>query len=259
MDSEANTQNNKSQPADDAPVPAPVQAKDQTILSANEKEPSREQPNITINLPPNGTRHVEWTQVAINGALAVIGVVAICIYGCQLKVMQGQLQLTRQQFVGTEAAFVQMGAGIDNDLRTVEVGGSNGGHVDATDIRARVVLTEKDIRNGQTIGKPVTICDDLYKPKLTGSPGFDSVIDQKYYPSNLPHDAESVVRGKSWLELRTDYSYGDGFGKTIREWSCSAFIPVNNPSKDNPWRRVQCDEAPFHIKEYEAEKAKHTN
>ena len=36
-------------------------------------------------------RWVEFAQLAVNGALAVIGIFALCIYSGQLKVMQGQL------------------------------------------------------------------------------------------------------------------------------------------------------------------------
>ena len=165
----------------------------------------------------------------------------------QLQEMQKQTNLTRQQLIGTQAAFVQVVVGIDSDLRTVEVGASNGGRVDATDIHIHVAMTQKDVLTGQAVGNPITICNDLYKPKLTGSPGFDSVLNQKYYPVDLLNDGELVVQKKRWIEMRSDYKYGDGFGKTITDSSCYAFIP--SKANDQPLMRVQCDEAPVRIRE----------
>jgi len=52
--------------------------------------------------PPTGkTRTVEWLQVVVNFVLAVIGIIALCIYGRQLGVFRSQLE---QMIVATKAA-----------------------------------------------------------------------------------------------------------------------------------------------------------
>jgi hypothetical protein len=47
---------------------------------------------------PRTARLVEWLQLGANVALAVIGVVAICIYGGELNVMKGQLSELVKQY-----------------------------------------------------------------------------------------------------------------------------------------------------------------
>src|SRR5579859_5541007 len=72
----------------DAPMSGPISSKNQEVLREDKSEPSEKHTNITVNLPPNTTRGIEWLQTIINGGLAVIGVIAICIYGSQLQQMK---------------------------------------------------------------------------------------------------------------------------------------------------------------------------
>ncbi len=202
----------------------------------------------------------QWREMHVSGidthALAQQAISQASAMQGQLAEMQKQNDFMRREMEATNAAFIQAGVGIDKDLSTVEVGASNGGHVDASNIHIHVVMTQRDALTGRMIGLPVTICDDLYKPKLTSSPGFDSGLNHKYYPADLPRDSQFVVQGKRWIEMRSDYRYENGFGKTISDTSCDAFLPVYPPNPNEPFRHVQCDEAVVHIREYQAAKAK---
>jgi hypothetical protein len=77
--------------------PAPVvPANNEAVLPERDKNPRQEQINVTVNTPSQ-TRAAEWLQLGINAVLAVVGVIAICIYGGELNVMRQQFtEMSRQ-------------------------------------------------------------------------------------------------------------------------------------------------------------------
>ncbi len=66
---------------------------------------SKPNPEDPVGNPPSPPmskiRTVEWLQVAVNSILAIIGIIALCIYGRQLGVFRSQLE---QMIVATKAA-----------------------------------------------------------------------------------------------------------------------------------------------------------
>jgi hypothetical protein len=78
-----NTQNHPS-------TASPISPNNPAILGTTETDPPTKGETETERLL-EGTRTIEWLQFVVNALLAVIGVIALYIYGGQLKVMKGQL------------------------------------------------------------------------------------------------------------------------------------------------------------------------
>jgi hypothetical protein len=75
----------------DNPAPqSPAAPQSQGCIGANPKDRAKGEDETSRELARE-FRWVEWAQVIINGALAVIGIMALCIYHGQLTTMQGQL------------------------------------------------------------------------------------------------------------------------------------------------------------------------
>jgi hypothetical protein len=90
MSDENNTdgkpENEPGKPPSRPPVLPP---NNDAVLREVKKNPS-DTINVTVNLPRE-TRSIEWLQFGVSFFLAVVGVLAICIYGGQLNVMKRQL------------------------------------------------------------------------------------------------------------------------------------------------------------------------
>src|SRR2546429_2866787 len=108
------------------PTPAPPPANDAEVLGGTEGNPTGTRETETEKLL-RGTRTIEILQFSANAALAVIGVIALYIYGGQLKVM-------RQQLVGTQGAVVNLR--FDFAPAGLRVIIDNAGHVIAPDVHA---------------------------------------------------------------------------------------------------------------------------
>jgi hypothetical protein len=92
MSDEKNTDNKSENEPSKPPAQPPILPPDNdAVLSEAEENPSNKTINVTVNLPLE-TRQIEWLQLGVSSFLAVVGVVAICIYGGQLDVMKGQLK-----------------------------------------------------------------------------------------------------------------------------------------------------------------------
>lgn len=111
MSSEGNPESNADQRQPEPNAQTSVAPKDQPALSQPQESRGQEERQITINLPPSKTKPIEVFQLTANIALAIIGAVAICIYGGQLKVMQRQFNLTEREMKGNDAAIVRLIAG----------------------------------------------------------------------------------------------------------------------------------------------------
>ncbi len=74
---------------------------------------------------PTEKRVREWIQVSVNVILVIVGVIAVCIYGSQLKVMKGQLgeivrqypEIQKQAKAATDAVTQSARDSIDNAKR----------------------------------------------------------------------------------------------------------------------------------------------
>lgn len=78
------------------PPPPPIPPTNEAILPDAEQRPPDSRVQATVNLP-SGTRTIEWLQLGASALLAVVGVVALCIYGGQLDVMKRQFVEMRRQ------------------------------------------------------------------------------------------------------------------------------------------------------------------
>ncbi len=81
--------------SDPTPEPPPctpvVSPNDQGVLRETEPKRANDNKDEAEKLI-RGTRTIEWLQLVVNVTLLVVGIVAVCIYGRQLKVFNGQFQ-----------------------------------------------------------------------------------------------------------------------------------------------------------------------
>jgi hypothetical protein len=73
-----------------------------------EKNPPDNSTRVTVNLPGK-TRTIEWIQLGMSIALAVLGAIAICIYGGELKAMIESNGINRDALTSVQRAFVNIG------------------------------------------------------------------------------------------------------------------------------------------------------
>lgn len=79
-----------------SPPPPPVPLMDDPVSPHIETTPANA--NETATRLFAETRTIEWLQFVANAILAVVGIVALCIYQGQLSVMQGQLTEIQKQY-----------------------------------------------------------------------------------------------------------------------------------------------------------------
>lgn len=84
------TDNPDSQPSSQPPVPTTPPAPTQHEVRGDANERTQNQ-NDTARELAREFRWVEFAQLIVNGVLAIIGIVALCIYYGQLEIMRGQL------------------------------------------------------------------------------------------------------------------------------------------------------------------------
>lgn len=90
----------------DPPPPSPVQSHSEPILTDPKENQSDSNKESAIKSPPS-TRAVEWWQLGINGVLAVVGILVLCVYSGQLDVMRGQLKNMEGQLEQMKGAGAQ--------------------------------------------------------------------------------------------------------------------------------------------------------
>src|SRR5438094_6197842 len=95
MNGETDSNKDAPQSTNQSPLPSPMPP-NAAPLGNKESNPSQTSGTETEELL-RGTRTIEILQLSVNAALAVLGVIALCIYGGQLKVMRGQLNQMVQQ------------------------------------------------------------------------------------------------------------------------------------------------------------------
>lgn len=99
--------NPEERPASSPPPPPFVPLQNQTVLGGAPEGPPHNEPQETKE-PLRQTRTIEWLQLGVNSVLAGVGIIAICIYGGQLKVFRDQLnemiKATKAAEKGADAA-----------------------------------------------------------------------------------------------------------------------------------------------------------
>lgn len=188
---------------------------------------------------PRRKKFYEWSV-----GLGTCGLLAVNLF--LWLTTRSQVNLLKRQLIGTQAALVQANAQIQPDHRTVQLHAINSRQIDATNVHATVVMAERDAVTGKLLGSPKVICKDYYEPVLSGAPCYKCEMTKDLYPKGLYDDIQLVVKAQRWIELTTDYSYGNGFGSTISDSSCLAYIVAPG----SQIRNVLCDEAPLMLNEY---------
>jgi hypothetical protein len=90
MNDEKSRERGGNQELAQSPPPPGIPPQNEAVLRNAEQNPTDNHVHVAAN-PPRGTRPIEWLQLGVNVALAMIGVLAIYIYGRQLDAMKGQL------------------------------------------------------------------------------------------------------------------------------------------------------------------------
>ena len=224
MDSQKDTDSEANQkPADPAvPSPIPVAPSKQAGPADKDEELSEERANITVNVPPNRTRPVEWWQLGISAVLAVVGVFAICIYGGQLQVMKGQLSVTRDELVGTQAAVVSVvSLGIDEHNGIVIVGVRNNGHVTSSRFTGRFTIARETLPERKTIGAPIIRTIEP-RPLQVGQ---DGAIQEIYPIPNLGIEGwDSIKKLEQAIVVEWDFNYDNGFEEVVHDHRCMLYL-----------------------------------
>lgn len=218
MNGENNPQPNTSQPPADAHPPAPVQTEDETVLGKQEKEPSRECVDRTVNAPFHKTRTVELVQTGVNGILAVIGVFAIWIYGSQLNVMKGQLSLTRQQVVAQYSAVVWFR--VDPPARNlINVYFLNAGEGISPISHVNFQISVTNFPDGDVLSKSQVYERTVYQMRK----GDNGPIGSFYVPFIEDSDLQYLTQ-KRTVHIEGTYTYDNGFGDEKTIPICQSFL-----------------------------------
>ena len=191
-------------------------------------------------------RWFEGISLCINGALAIIGIVALCIYAGQLGVMRGQLgqmgqqlqqmqqqtTLMRQQIVGTQAAIFQVitptwdWVGHKIKFQVVNEGQVQGTIKSLNATVRREKLPERT-QIGNTIG--ITTKDQLIAAR---QPYTDFLI----LPWPLRDVSADLWPGKELSIIKGEISYDNGFGDTITQRFCYSWLPPWQLNETSPAR-----------------------
>lgn len=207
-----------------------------------------------------------WTLI-INGVLAIVGIVALCIYGGQLGVMKGQLgnmsqqlgqmqqqtTLMRQQLIGSQAAVVKADFGYGATFEShpfVDMMVRNEGHVVTRDVHISVLMTKERIRPRAAIGSPIPI--DVVIPVMQGD---KANIVSRRYPLHFSQSELALLKDtKMSVRMEGFISYDNGFGEVVKEKSCSALLSFSATIGNAGYGGTQfwpCDILPVVLEDYD--------
>jgi hypothetical protein len=88
-----------------SPNPAQPESNQNQSISSNQRQEGH---GNTANELAREFRWVEWASVIINGGLAVIGVIALSVYGGQLSVMKQTLTIIQRQLEITDRPWISV-------------------------------------------------------------------------------------------------------------------------------------------------------
>jgi hypothetical protein len=149
------------------------------------------------------------------------------VMSSQLKEMQEQTTINRQQLVGTQAALLHF-SGVSFDRSgEIAIALNNAGHVTAADVRFRVEVTRETIRDQRQIGEPFVFdplhiepikAGDSWSPANLFTPWRPHQLAEEHtWPPNWPGNETFVFRG--------NFSYQDGFGGKQTGEFCQQWLP----------------------------------
>src|ERR1700737_1814138 len=206
-------------------VPPP---QNETVLPNPEENEPHSRIHATVN-SPSKARPIEWLQLALNAALAVIGVFAICIYGGQLHVMREslrQLEVSNNVTQRTlEAVIGSFGVGLSGDRRTVSWHFQNDGTgVAANNVAWTAQLKATRIGDGTVIQMETAKYDSPTKV-LAGFP----VTSQFALNDRISPDL-----GQEVIRVTVSVQYDSGFGTVVHGSYCRELVGdtgVNGPRR----------------------------
>jgi hypothetical protein len=225
MTSESDSNHKPEERPSEPPSPPPIPPNDATVLGDAEATPSNNRENETERLL-RGTRTLEWLQFSVNGALAVIGIIAICIYGGQLNVMRRTLlemerqgKLMRQQLEGTMAAILTFQEPIistdptNKEELTLHL--SNSGHVIAQD-------TYIDFQVDTASFPKLTTVYPSQSYTVSPQVGIDGWSDRYPLPYLSPQDMKFSTQ-KRTVTVKGTFEFDNGFGRRYKREFCFSY------------------------------------
>ena len=245
MNSQNDADENESQEAGNPPSPPPVSSENEAVRPEAYEEPSQNNPNITVNLPQNATKPIEWIQLAVSLTLAIIGVIAIWIYGGELKVMQRELSLTRQQMIGTQAAVIPtegtIGFSFSLPTSSVDFALRNIGHVNASHVTVDFSVRRASLPELRTIGKTFdgTFSEPLLVPTIE-SVGIRPTIRRVDFAMSK-EELELIDNFKQTMEVSGVITYNDGFDDHPKEPFCFRMLTYRIGSQFGDASMRRCD------------------
>jgi hypothetical protein len=256
MTDEDNATPETNQSSDNTNVPLPIPSQNEQVLPKTEPNPSDKHVHVTMNIP-NKHWTVDWLPIVVNAALAVIGVIAIFVYGAQLGVMRGQLvamnkqlceiqrqtTLAQQQLEGTMAAILKINTGVDTDRKMFEINLMNVGHVIARQVHVTLQITKRTLPSEGPIG--VSIPVDFMIPEI--GLAQDKWTERQYPVALSPSEVKAIFDTELTVRVEGNITYNNGF-ESVPQSICYAYLAYeirdktgkvtlggNNPS-------VPCDE-----------------
>jgi hypothetical protein len=159
-------------------------------------------------------------------AYALIALAQWSAMSGQLKEIQKQTTLTRQQLVGTQGAVITLNGepAWDGTKQSLRVHLVNSGSVTGMITSFTATLQRRRLPEQRPIGEPFSI--EISNREMPKSEGFDlekglpwplpQVKDQRFWP------------GDEIVTMNGSYSYADGFNDTISHDFCFIWLPPWN-------------------------------
>jgi hypothetical protein len=209
-------------PQSTQPIPAPIE---ESIMGKNHQSNSAQKGDDSNDL----AREVHWLQHATFWSqigLAVIGVLALVIYYCQLKATQSAIDLTRTQFTKEQRPYV---------WQTAKTTSSPTFHVNPKDPTTGQVTWDwhmtnygKTPANGVSFTQEIKLGNESYalsygengkdigNPQAPGGDTFDTVISRPIKKSDL----EKLLTMNDGISIRVIIWYSDADGSIYESGIC---------------------------------------
>jgi hypothetical protein len=183
-------------------------------------------------------RWVEVASLAVNGFLAIIGIVALCIYGGQLRVMRGQLDemaAARRAWVGLMGSDHITGEIVRNRPIKINLDIQNFGKAPALDETSFNALANHPIKDPMPSFEGYSRSDA--GPTMTLMPDaivripFSTDKPNNHGQSIILSDADitSINSGQVQLFFYGSIWYNDTLGKAHRTDYCLQYLPPSGP------------------------------
>jgi hypothetical protein len=237
----------QSDPPRQSPVIPPTPTQGEISPDPNDKSNNQQE---TAKELAREFRWVEVTSLIINGALAVIGIVALCIYHGQLTAMQGQLDqmgkqsteiqkqttLMRQQLVGSQGAIVSLNGefitATPDELATnftISVGLKNTGHIIANKVDMRLNVQVFDFSTNRLVGRIWPCHFEIFALAPTDPPRTPPAAYRLCHIDQFSStDSKLIDNFKRTVAIDGILTYDNGFGEVREEPMCYRYTPKIN-------------------------------